>query len=351
MPELRKDIVTREWVILSKERAKRPSDFVQKDRIQPVQHHDANCPFCSGNESLTPPELLAYRERGTNPNAPGWRVRVTPNKFPALDREGELNRKEVDIYDTMNGVGAHEVVIETPDHGKSIHSMEGKEVEEFIWAYCDRYNSLREDPRLKYILVFKNYRQEAGCSLAHSHSQIVATPVIPQKVWGKIKGVEQYKEYRGECVYCHIMEHEIADQERMITENGGFVACAPYASRSPFETWIIPKTHRSCFAKMSRFEIEEFGQILRETMLRLYLCLSDPPYNYTLLTAPCDSDMLDNFHWHLEIVPRLSTPAGFELGTSIYINSVPPEDAAKHLREIEIPKERMLVRPLSYPNE
>jgi UDPglucose--hexose-1-phosphate uridylyltransferase len=342
MPELRKDIVTREWVILAKERAKRPSDFVQKDEIKPAPHYNANCPFCPGNESSTPPELLAFREHGTKPNTAGWRVRVTPNKFPALNRKGELNRKDVDIYDMMNGVGSHEVVIETPDHGKSIPTMEEKDVEEIIWAYCDRYNALKTDPRLKYILVFKNHGEEAGCSLVHPHTQIVATPIIPQKVWGKIKGVEQYREYRGKCVYCHIIEHETVTKERMISENGGFIACAPFASRSPFETWIIPKTHRSCFARMSRFEVVEFAQILRETMLRLYLCLSDPPYNYTLLNAPCDSDMLDNFHWHLEIVPRLTTPAGFEMGTSIYINIVPPEDAARYLREIEIPKERTI---------
>jgi UDPglucose--hexose-1-phosphate uridylyltransferase len=345
MPELRKDIVTREWVVLSKERERRPSDFRNGKTNHPIHQYDVNCPFCNGNESLTPPELLAYRERETKPNTPGWRVRVTPNKFAALDIKGELNRKDVDIYDVMNGIGAHEVVIETPDHGKIIPHMEEKEVEEIIWAYCDRYNSLREDPRLKYILVFKNYGEEAGCSLTHPHSQIVATPVIPQKVWWKIKGVEQYKEYRGKCVYCHIAEHETMAQERTIAENGGFIACAPFASRSPFETWIIPKTHRACFAKMSRFEVAEFAAILKETLLRLYLCLSDPPYNYTLLTATCDSDMLDNFHWHLEIVPRLSTPAGFELGTSIYINTVTPEDAARHLREIEISEEKTLVTP------
>ncbi|MDH4223283.1 MAG: galactose-1-phosphate uridylyltransferase [candidate division Zixibacteria bacterium] len=346
MPELRKDIVTREWVVLSKERAKRPTDFRKKGPVQPTLQFDANCPFCSGNEFQTPPELLAYRKRETRPNTPGWRVRVTSNKFAALDREGELNRKDVDIYDVMNGVGAHEVVIETPDHGKTIPHMEEKEVEEIIWAYCDRYNFLREDRRLKYILVFKNYGEEAGCSLVHPHSQIVATPVIPQKVWSKIKGVEQYREYRNKCVYCHVAEHEIKSGERLIAENGGFIACAPFASRSPFETWIIPKTHRACFARMSRFEVAEFAQILRETMLRLYLCLSNPPYNYTLLTATCDSDTLDNFHWHLEIVPRLTTPAGFELGTSIYINTVPPEDAARHLREVEIPKAMTLTKPL-----
>ncbi|MCK4823664.1 galactose-1-phosphate uridylyltransferase, partial [bacterium] len=336
MPELRRDPVLGRWVIISVERGKRPGDYVKITN----KRKGGFCPFCAGNEYTTPPEISAIRRDGSAPNEPGWSLRVMPNKFPALGSEGDLNKMGEGLYDMMNGVGAHEVVIETPGHGKSIPNMEEKEVEEIIWAYCDRYNSLRKDPRLKYILVFENYREEAGCSLVHPHSQIVATPVIPQKVWGKIKGVEQYEEYRDECVYCHIMEHETAARERMITENGGFIACAPFASRSPFETWIIPKTHRSCFAQMSRFEVAEFGQILKETMLRLYLCLSDPPYNYTLLTSPCGSDMLDNFHWHLEIVPRLTTPAGFEMGTSIYINIVPPEDAAKYLREVKIPKDR-----------
>ncbi len=340
MPELRKDIITREWVILAKERVKRPSDFTQERKMPVVKQYDADCPFCSGNEALTPPELFAYRKPETKPNFPGWRVRVVPNKFRALDREGELNRRDVEIYEMMDAVGSHEVVIETPDHRKSIAHMEETEVEEVILAYCNRYKALREDPRLKYILVFKNHGVEAGCSLAHPHSQIVATPIIPQKVWGKIKGVQQYKEYRDRCVYCHIIEQEIGTRERLITENTYFIACTPFASRSPFEVWIIPKIHRSCFADMFRLEVLEFAQILKETMSCLYYGLIDPPYNYTLLTAPCDSDMLEDFHWHLEIVPRLITPAGFEMGTSIYINVVPPEHAARYLREVTIPKEQ-----------
>jgi UDPglucose--hexose-1-phosphate uridylyltransferase len=348
MPELRKDIVTREWVILAKERAKRPSDFKPQEGVKTVEQYDPNCPFCPGNESKTPVEVLAYRPGDSKPNSVGWRVRVTPNKFPALDIEGELNRKDVAIYDWMNGVGAHEVVIESPAHGQSIANIQEKQVEEVIWAYCDRYNSLRRDSRLKYILVFRNHGKVAGCSLAHPHSQIVATPIIPQKVWGKIKGVEQYREYRDKCVICHVIEEEIKLGERIVAENSGFVACAPYASRSPFQTWIIPKAHRACFARMSRFEVVEFAQILKETLLRLHLCLSDPPYNYTILTAPCESDMLDDtFHWHLEITPRLTTPAGFELGTSIYINTVPPEDAAGYLREVKIEKEGEIGSPVS----
>lgn len=343
MPELRKDIVTREWVVLAKERAKRPLDFPKRERVKVVQKYDSECPFCPGNESLTPPEVFAYRNPESHPNKPGWRVRVIPNKFPALEREGELNRKDFEIYDIMDGVGAHEVIIDTPDHRKSIPDMHLKEVEDLILAYGDRYNTLRKDPRLKYILVFKNQGEEAGSSLTHSHSQIVATPFIPQKVWGKIKGLEQYKEYRDRCVYCHVMEQEMASGERLITENKSFIACAPFASRSPFQTWILPKNHWSCFATMSRFEVAEFAQILKETISRLHTGLSDPPYNFTLLTAPCDSDTLDDFHWHLEIVPRLVTPAGFEMGTSIYINAVPPESAAKYLREVSIPEEQAVI--------
>lgn len=334
MPELRKDIVTREWVIISKERAKRPHDFAHtKKALEELPEHDKSCPFCTGNEEKTPPEVLVYRPVNSGPNSPGWLLRVTPNKYQALISEGDLNRENHHIYDHMNGVGAHEVVIECPEHNQTLATMDDKQVERVVWSYIDRYNALREDTRLKYFLVFRNHGVTAGCSLAHPHSQIVATPIIPQKVWGKVRGVTQYREYRDKCVYCDIIATETHLQERVICENGSFTAIAPFASRSPFETWILPKNHRSCFAKMSRFEVEQFSAILKDVLGRLHRCLNNPPYNYMIITSPNDTDTLDTFHWYLEITPRLTTPAGFEIGTSIYINIVPPEAAAQYLRE------------------
>lgn len=335
MPELRKDIVTREWVIIAKERSKRPHDFcAPKNSIADLPEHDENCPFCLRNEDRTPPEILAYRPVNSIPDCDGWLLRVTPNKYQALINSGTLDRGNYYIYDHMNGIGAHEVVIECPEHNQTLATMNDKQVERVIWSYIDRYNALREDRRLKYCLVFRNYGATAGCSLVHPHSQIVATPIIPQKVWGKVRGVNQYREYRDKCVYCDIIKTESELLERIICENGSFVAIAPFASRSPFETWILPKSHRACFAKMSRFEVEQFAAILKDVLKRLHVCLNNPPYNYMVITSPNDTDELDTFHWYLEITPRLTTPAGFEIGTSIYINVVPPESAARYLREM-----------------
>jgi UDPglucose--hexose-1-phosphate uridylyltransferase len=336
MPELRKDIVTREWIILAKERAKRPSDFSKADREEIPKTDPATCPFCPGNEHMTPPELLAYRRKGTERNGPGWWVRVIPNKFAALSYEGTLEHKEVGIYDVMPGVGAHEVVVEMPEHDKQLFQADKKQIEEVIWAYRDRYMALREDPRIKYILIFKNYGVTAGSSIAHSHSQIVGTPVIPQKIMSKIRGVDQYREYVEKCVYCDVIDWELQDGERVVSENESFVTIAPFASRSPFHLLILPKEHCSCFARMDRITIADFASILKDTLVRLDKCLNNPPYNYTLITAPVESDQLENFHWHLEIIPRLTTPAGFEIGTSIYINVTPPEEAARYLREISV---------------
>ncbi len=333
MSELRKDPVTREWVILAKERAKRPDDFIGNKPKEKKTAHDPKCPFCEGNEAKTPPEVLAYRPLDSKKNTKGWQLRVINNKFAALSLDGDLSRKDVQLFDSMHGIGAHEVVVESTDHSKNIALYDIKTVENVLWSYCDRYLALKKDPRLKYISVFRNHGKIAGASLAHPHSQIVATPMIPQKVWHKVTGVAQYREYREQCVYCHIIESELKEKSRIISKNGSFVALSPFASRSPFETWILPLKHNACFAYMNRFEVSDLAEILKDTMLKLYNCLDDPPYNYTMVTAPCDTDNLDTFHWHLEIVPRLTTPAGFELGTSVYINVTPPEAAAKFLRE------------------
>jgi UDPglucose--hexose-1-phosphate uridylyltransferase len=333
MPELRKDIITREWVILAKERAKRPHEFKRNTARPDLPAHDPSCPFCAGNEAMTPPEVMAYRGHGSLPDSGGWRVRVTPNKFAALDRGAEICREDYQIYDRMVAAGAHEVVIETPVHNTSPARMNVRDLEHVIWAYIDRYNELKQDPRIRYILVFRNHGEMAGCSLAHPHSQIVAAPVIPQKMFNKISGLAQYREYREKCAYCDIVSTELDGQERLVSANGSFVVLCPFASRSPFETWIVPRSHTPSFAHLNGFEVIELAEALKETLMRLDTCLDDPPYNYQLITAPIDGSRYDDFHWYLEIIPRLTTPAGLEMGTSIYINVTPPEEAARYLRE------------------
>jgi len=336
MPEFRKDIVTREWVILAKERSKKPSDFERIPKKE-APAHDSICPFCPGNESMTPPEVLVYRKQGGIPNSPGWQVRVTPNKFPALLPEGDIHRRVYStIFDLMDGVGVHEVVIENPYHDKSIDQLPIELVEEVLWSYRERYETLMKDDRIKYIIIFRNHGRIAGSSLTHPHSQIVALPVIPQRVWGKVHGVFQYYEYRENCVYCDMLTKEREAKERIISENSFFVALCPYASRSPFQIMIVPKIHNQTFIECKRHEIKALAHILKEILIRLREVLSDPPYNYTLINAPIERT--DNsFHWHIDIFPRLSTPAGFEIGTGMYINTVLPEDAARYLKEIEVP--------------
>jgi len=336
MSELRKDLITREWVIISPERARRPSDFHHEHEAQAVitKNHSV-CPFCPGNESMTPPEIIAFRKKGGKADSSGWWVRVMPNRFPALMVEGKLNRSEYTIYDRMGGIGAHEVIVETPDHGTPLSRLPESQMKEILWAYRERYMDLCKDPRLKYILIFKNHGKVAGASIEHSHSQLIATPMIPQQVWIKIKGIEQYYDYRDNCVYCDMVRAESEHGERTIIEDESFIAIQPYAARYPFETWIIPKRHSHSFTDINGTEIDQLTTTLKQVLLKLELCLNNPPYNYAIVNAPINAGIIGQFHWHLEIIPRLTIAAGFELGTGIYINPVPPEESAKYLREIK----------------
>ena len=331
MPELRRDPITGEWVIIASERAKRPSDFASHSPGRDAQDN-STCPFCPGNEAATPPEIMAFRHPGSLRNGPGWWVRVVPNKFPALGIEGDLNKTGRGMYDWMNGVGAHEVIIETPEHDTQLAFLDNRQIEDVLWSYRARYLDLKKDPRLKYILIFRNYGRVAGASLSHPHSQLVATPVIPGVVAGELQGARRYTEYRDRCVFCDILRQETDEGKRLVAQDEHFVVFQPYASRSPFETWVMPKRHCASFAAISAEEQTSFAAMLGETLRRLHYCLDDPPYNYNIHTAPCDRDEDGDFHWHLAIAPRLTIAAGFEMGTGIYINVTPPEIAAEFLR-------------------
>jgi len=335
MPELRRDPITGEWVIIATERAKRPTDFASRPRGS-ESDDPSRCPFCPGNEAMTPPEIIAFRHPGSQRNGPGWWVRVVPNKFPALAVEGELNKTGYGMYDWMNGVGAHEVVIETPEHNKPFALLDTRQIEDVLWAYRARYLDLKKDPRLKYILVFRNHGRVAGASLSHPHSQLIATPMVPGQVAAEMEGAKRYESYRDRCAYCDILAQERREGSRVVVENDAFIAFEPYASKYPFETWVLPKRHSASFAAISADEQTGFASILGQTLLRIYCTLDDPPYNFNIHTAPCDSDDRPDFHWHLEIFPRLTIAAGFEMGTGMYINVTPPEVAARYLREADI---------------
>jgi UDPglucose--hexose-1-phosphate uridylyltransferase len=329
MPELRKDPIHGRWVIISTERSRRPSDFAPEER-RPV---GGFCPLCEGNEDRTPPEIVAFRDNGTLPNTPGWTLRVVPNKFPALRIEGELDREGEGIYDKMNGIGAHEVVIETPRHEETLITLPLKDVKNVLWAYRERIIDLRRDPRLRYVLVFKNHGVAAGASLEHSHSQIIALPIVPKRVSEEIEGAKTYFKYKDRCVFCDIIRQEIQQRYRVITENKSFLSIAPFASRFPFETWILPKTHHPGFEHMELSQYEQAAQILSDTLRRINQVLTDPPYNYVIHTSSSPEVDMDYYHWHFEIMPKLTKVAGFEWGTGFYINPTPPEEAAEYMRE------------------
>lgn len=332
MPELRKDPVIKRWVIIATERAKRPKDFAQEEE----EIKSSFCPFDYGNEHLTPPEVLAFRPADTDPNTPCWWIRVVPNKFPALDPNSDLRRYGQGMYDAMSGFGAHEVVIETPDHNTTLALLPTKQVEEIVWAYRHRYNELSKDPRVKYVLIFRNHKKDAGASLAHPHSQIIATPIVPKRAQEELNGSKEYYEYKERCVFCDMIDQEKSDQKRIVEENDDFIAFEPFAARFPFETWILPKMHQNNFSDITEEQVKKFAHILKNTLLRIYKALDNPPYNFMLHTSPTSNDGKLYYHWHLEIVPRLTKVAGFEWGSGFYINPVPPEDAAKYLREVEL---------------
>lgn len=331
MSELRKDPIVGRWVIISTERAKRPSDF----KPRPVHSKPGLCPFCPGNEDKTPPEILAYRDNGSEPNSPGWRVRVVPNRFPALSIEGKLDRKGEGMFDRMNGVGAHEVIIESPQHDMAFSKLEPKQIEDVLWAFRDRIVDLTKDMRLQYCLIFKNHGEPAGASLDHTHCQLIALPIVPRAVRQELKSAKEYFDYKERCVFCDVLTQELNDELRIIEQTENFVAIAPYAPRFPFETWILPRVHASNFEDSQRPEFTDLARMLKSTFQRLERALDMPPYNFVLHTAPVRERNLPHFHWHIEIVPKLTSVGGFEWGSGFYINPTPPEEAAQFLRDIK----------------
>ncbi len=335
MPELRKDPILGRWVIIATERGKRPTDFETPSE----ETRGGFCPFCYGNEDKTPPEVMAYRESGTKANSPGWWLRVVPNKFPALMIEGELDRRGEGMYDRMNGLGAHEVIIETPDHEGRWGWYTDRQAQEILWAYRDRVLELSKDKRFCYFMLFKNKGREAGASLDHPHTQLIAIPTVPKRVKEEIKGGKAYYDFRERCVFCDMIAQEISSGRRVVLENKGFISFAPFASRFPFETWILPKRHETHFEKIDRNDIVDLAQILKGTLRMIQECLNSPPYNFIIHTTPSDEGPLSHYHWHIEIMPKLTKVAGFEWGTGFYINPTPPEDAAeflKNLRESQV---------------
>jgi UDPglucose--hexose-1-phosphate uridylyltransferase len=329
MTELRKDPVVGRWVIISTERAKRPHEFPP----EPSPRREGVCPLCPGSERMTPPEILAYRQGG-QPNDPNWTLRVVPNKFPALRIEGELGKAADGIYDRMHGIGAHEVVIESERHDVDLFDLPEKRFEDVLWAYRDRLVDLSKDHRFKSVLIFKNHGAAAGASLTHSHSQLIALPVIPKRVMEEMNGCKEYYRFRDRCLLCDIVVQELEQKVRIVEETGEFLAFSPYAPRFPFETWIVPKRHQCAYEMIEGDQAKALAAVFRRTLRRLNLALENPPFNFIVHSAPFQERAADFFHWHIEIMPKLTKVAGFEWGSGFYINPTPPEESAKYLREL-----------------
>jgi UDPglucose--hexose-1-phosphate uridylyltransferase len=336
MHELRKDILLGRWVaVLSESRA--PSDY---DLTSNNKKPDKNCIFCSGRENETPSEVASIRKPGTLPNTPGWWARAFPSFNPVFQVEGDLGRKGVGIYDKMNSVGANEILVESPDHNKKPEDMGIEQMTRVITLYRDRLIDLEKDSRLRYILIYKNSGKDAGEIFSHPVSYLMATPVIPKKVKDELDSAKEYYNYKERCIFCDIISEELRIGERIVLETKYFIAFCPYAAKFPFESWIIPKRHNCAFHEIEQNEIEDMGFILMSILKKLRLIFKDPPFNYFLHTAP---NMIprknhwhtlgEDFHWHLEIIPRLRRMSGFEWGSGFYILQTSPENAAKHLRE------------------
>ena len=341
MSELRWDPIKLLWVIIATDRGRRPHDF----QVQDESNGTAACPFCYGNENKTPAEIFAIRPSGL-PNAANWRVRVIPNKYPALRVEGELNNRGYGLYDVMNGIGAHEVIIETPDHNRSLADLTPGEITGVLTAYRARYLDLRRDFRFRYMVLFKNHGTRAGATLPHSHSQLIAVPLLPPVASTQLKVARNYFSEKERCIFCDVIKFELQEGTRVVQEFANFVTLTPYASSSPFELRLYPKQHSHDFALMNDAQLAELAAAMKDMLQRIKTVLNDAPYNFILHTAPpmhrrpgkpsCWNSLEYDYHWHIELVPRLTQVAGFEWGTGFYINPTSPEDAAQFLREAEV---------------
>jgi UDPglucose--hexose-1-phosphate uridylyltransferase len=340
MPEIRKDYATPTWVVFSAARSQRPGAFRNSKDATPKE----SCPFCEGHESMTPPEVLAYRDSGRR-DGPGWSIRCVPNKFPALDPVGAVQEHRDGPFVSVDGVGAHEVIVESPDHDGRLATLDDGQIERVLRAYRERYHELASDHRVRYVQIFKNHGERAGASFSHPHSQIIAIPIVPLRILEELEGVRAHAADReGECLYCEILRRERAASRRVVAENEAFVALEPFAARFPFETWILPKVHARAFETLSDRDRGALARMLKDILGRMYRLLDDPAFNFYIHTAaPREPER--TYHWHLEITPHLTEIAGFERGTGFYINPVVPEDAAAILKG-EI---RWSTRPESSP--
>lgn len=332
---LRRDPITGRWIVNTEQ-------VEQIDKSQALRETGV-CRLCEGGEADTPPEIFALRPKDGKPNSPGWEVRVVPNFSPALGIEGELNRRGELMYDLMNAVGAHEIVIETPQHIANFADLELGQIEKVVKTYALRVGDLKKDDRFRSVVVFKNYGEDI---VRHSHSQIIATPVTPKNLKEELNGAKDYYGYKERCIYCDIIKQEKQQSKRVVYENESFLGIAPFASRFPYEVWLLPKRHCFAFENTTEKEFPHLALAIKTVLKKMQLLLDDPPYSFVLHSGPNTSERSQrqgywqtikyDYHWHFEIMPQAIESSGLERGTGFYLNPTTPEEVTSRLGEIEV---------------
>jgi UDPglucose--hexose-1-phosphate uridylyltransferase len=332
MTEIRLNVITRAWVIIAKEKSKKPEDFV----IQRVKKRHADfldtCPFCPGNESKTPEEI--FRVHGDN----GWNIRVVRHKFSKLSEEGERKRWDFGVKKGVNGVGIHELIVETPVHNLTTATMSVEQLMGVVQTYKDRFTEIYKDLRVEYVIIFKNYGPSAGTLIEHPLSQIVGLPITPLQIRERYEASMKFFDDTGDCLMCKTIHDELHDGVRVLFNTEHFLSFIPYAALSAFHIWVFPKRHSGCFADIRPEEIQDLSVNLKSIMAKLYVGLDCPDFNYVIRSGRPSSANSEFIHWYMSIVPRVDMTTGFELGTGMHVNSLVPEISAEFLRNVKVPE-------------
>lgn len=337
MSDLRRDPISGHWVVVAPDH----EPAVQISSFTRFETPTENCPFCPGHESMTGHEILRYQLGNGHPTAQPWSLRVIPNRLPILRTEKALEREGIGMFDRVTGVGAHEIIVDSPDHSRVLHEFSEAQVGLMLQAWKERITDLKNDIRLRYISVFRNQGRRAGARLSHPHSQLIATPMIPSGIRLELSGAREYYEYKERCVFCDVFVQEAEEGIRIVSENRGFLAFCPFASRHPFEVWILPRRHQHEFGTVSLEELGDLARVLKQVCTALADSLMDPDINVVLKSAPNPqrrkakwTTLAEDYHWHLVVTPRISRATGYEWATGMAVNPTPPEDAAAYLRGV-----------------
>ncbi|MBD3170490.1 MAG: galactose-1-phosphate uridylyltransferase [candidate division Zixibacteria bacterium] len=340
MSTLRRDPIVGRWVVNSNDLKPGSSTL----EILSGKDSGKKCPMCEGNEDQTPPEVYALRPNGSSPNTPGWEVRVVPNNTPAMTLDGDVNRRAELMYDMMDSIGTHEIVIGSPKHVGNMADLPEDQFTKILQAYRQRILTLKEDQRLRSVFVYKTHgKTPLQNTYPHTHSHIVAMSMTPKSIKEQYFGSRGYFKYKERCVYCDIISHELELEKRMVAQNEKFIAFTPFSSKFPYEIWILPTDHLCDFERYQVKDLPYLSSVLKGTLMRLKKLLDDPPYNFALFTGPNRKGrenvwktIEQDYHWHIEITPTFRLPTGFEWATGFYINDPTPELAAERLRSVKV---------------